>query len=94
MERVTEMVRRELPLGHERLRAAAALGAIGSITMHHTSIVQRRSGELASHGTTRSRTATSSASPTRTGTCCGFSSDGAQTPMPAAAVSRGRYACA
>ena len=40
--RVTEMVRREYPLPDERLRAVAALGAIGSITMHHTSIAQRR----------------------------------------------------
>lgn len=40
--RVTEMVRREYPLHDEHLRAAAALGAIGSITMHHASIAQRR----------------------------------------------------
>jgi AcrR family transcriptional regulator len=39
---VTEAVRREYPLPDEQLRAAAALGAIGSITMHHTSIAQRR----------------------------------------------------
>lgn len=30
----------------ERLRAVAALGAIGSVTMHHTSIAQRRIEEL------------------------------------------------
>ncbi|GAA3392746.1 TetR/AcrR family transcriptional regulator [Cryptosporangium minutisporangium] len=40
--RVTELVRRDYPLTDERLRATAALGAIGSITMHHTSIAQRR----------------------------------------------------
>lgn len=44
--RVTEMVRREYPLPDERLRAVAALGAIGSITMHHTSIAQRRIEDL------------------------------------------------
>nr|BFE59285.1 TetR/AcrR family transcriptional regulator [Dactylosporangium thailandense] len=44
--RVTELVRREHPLPDERLRAVAALGAIGSITMHHTSIAQRRIEEL------------------------------------------------
>jgi AcrR family transcriptional regulator len=40
--RVTEMVRHEHPLPEERLRAVAALGAIGSITMHHTSMASRR----------------------------------------------------
>ncbi|TDV56499.1 TetR/AcrR family transcriptional regulator [Actinophytocola oryzae] len=40
--RVTDVVRREHPLPDEHLRAAAALGVIGSITMHHTSIAQRR----------------------------------------------------
>lgn len=45
--RVTDVVRREHPLlPDERLRAAAALGAIGSITMHRTSIAQRRVEEL------------------------------------------------
>ncbi|HEY4458218.1 MAG TPA: helix-turn-helix domain-containing protein, partial [Pseudonocardiaceae bacterium] len=39
---VTEAVRREYPLPDEQLRASAALGVIGSITMHHTSIAQRR----------------------------------------------------
>ncbi len=46
VERVEEAVRREHPLPDERLRAVAALGAIGSITMHHTSIAQRRAEEL------------------------------------------------
>jgi AcrR family transcriptional regulator len=46
VERVTETVRREHPLPDERLRAVAALGAIGSITMHHTSIAQRRAEDL------------------------------------------------
>jgi AcrR family transcriptional regulator len=32
--------------GGDRLRAVAALGAIGSITMHHTSVAQRRIEEL------------------------------------------------
>ncbi|NEC64111.1 TetR/AcrR family transcriptional regulator [Streptomyces sp. SID9727] len=44
--RVEEAVRREHPLGDARLRAVAALGAIGSITMHHTSIAQRRAEDL------------------------------------------------
>jgi AcrR family transcriptional regulator len=44
--RVTDVVRREHPLPDEHLRAAAALGVIGSITMHHTSIALRRVEEL------------------------------------------------
>ncbi|MEE3920686.1 helix-turn-helix domain-containing protein [Micromonospora sp. BRA006-A] len=44
--RVTEMVRREYPLPGERLRAVAALGVIGSVTMHRTSIAQRRIEDL------------------------------------------------
>jgi len=44
--RVTGVLRREHPLPDEQLRAAAALGAIGSITMHHTSISPRRAEEL------------------------------------------------
>ncbi len=44
--RVTDVVRREHPLPGERLRAAAALGVIGSITKHHTSIAQRRVEDL------------------------------------------------
>ncbi|MFE2018774.1 TetR/AcrR family transcriptional regulator [Streptomyces sp. NPDC059499] len=44
--RVDEAVQREYPLPDEQLRAAAALGAIGSIAMHHTSIAQRRADEL------------------------------------------------
>ncbi|MFD9504302.1 TetR/AcrR family transcriptional regulator [Streptomyces sp. NPDC060035] len=44
--RVDEAVQREYSLPDERLRAVAALGAIGSITMHHTSIAQRRAEEL------------------------------------------------
>lgn len=44
--RVTDAVRREHPLPDEHLRAAAALGVIGSITMHHTSIAQRRVEEV------------------------------------------------
>jgi AcrR family transcriptional regulator len=46
VERVTEAVRRESAFPAEDLRAAAALGAIGSITMHHTSIAQRRVEDL------------------------------------------------
>jgi AcrR family transcriptional regulator len=46
--RVDEAVRREYPLPGERLRAVAALGAIGSITMHHTSIAGRRAEHLLS----------------------------------------------
>lgn len=44
--RVDEAVQREHPLPDERLRAVAALGAIASITMHRTSIAQRRAEEL------------------------------------------------
>ncbi|MEU5754737.1 TetR/AcrR family transcriptional regulator [Streptomyces sp. NPDC047853] len=44
--RVDEAVQRERPLPDERLRAMAALGAIGSISMHHTSIAGRRAESL------------------------------------------------
>lgn len=44
--RVTEAVRREHPGERAELRVVAALGAIGSITMHRTSIAQRRAEEL------------------------------------------------
>ncbi|GAA2301051.1 TetR/AcrR family transcriptional regulator [Streptomyces kunmingensis] len=58
-ERVTEAVRREgvaeavrgerpCPPADVELRVVAALGAIGSLTMHHTSIAQRRVEELLS----------------------------------------------
>ncbi|KAA9166115.1 TetR/AcrR family transcriptional regulator [Amycolatopsis acidicola] len=40
--RVADGVRREHPGPEDDLRAVAALGVIGSITMHHTSIAQRR----------------------------------------------------
>jgi AcrR family transcriptional regulator len=53
VERVTEAVRREYPLPGEHLRAAAALGAIGSVTMHRTSIAQRRAEELLLASATR-----------------------------------------
>ncbi|MEU9058496.1 TetR/AcrR family transcriptional regulator [Streptomyces sp. NPDC048430] len=46
--RVDEAVRRAYPLPGGRLRAMAALGAIASITMHHTSIAQRRAEDLLS----------------------------------------------
>jgi AcrR family transcriptional regulator len=46
VDRVAGAVRREYPGPGERLRAAAALGVIGSITMHHTSIAQRRAEDL------------------------------------------------
>lgn len=46
VERVEEAVQREHPLSDRRLRAMAALGAIGSITMHHTSIAGRRAEDL------------------------------------------------
>ncbi|GAA4006923.1 TetR/AcrR family transcriptional regulator [Streptomyces marokkonensis] len=46
--RVDEAVQRERPLPDERLRAVAALGAIGSVTMHHTSIAGRRAENLLS----------------------------------------------
>lgn len=44
--RVAEVVRREYPLPGEHLRAVAALGAIGSITMHHNTIGRRRVEDL------------------------------------------------
>ncbi|MFF3490194.1 TetR/AcrR family transcriptional regulator [Streptomyces sp. NPDC002795] len=44
--RVTEAVRREHPGERAELRVVAALGAVGSITMHRTSIAQRRVEEL------------------------------------------------
>jgi AcrR family transcriptional regulator len=40
--RVADVLRREHPMPGEELRAVAALGVIGSITMHHTSIAHRR----------------------------------------------------
>jgi AcrR family transcriptional regulator len=46
--RVDEAVQREYPRPDEHLRAVAALGAIGSVTMHHTSIAQRRAEDLLS----------------------------------------------
>ncbi|UJW30340.1 TetR/AcrR family transcriptional regulator [Saccharothrix sp. AJ9571] len=53
VERVTEVARTEHPLPEEHLRAAAALGAIGSITMHRVSIAQRRLEELLVASATR-----------------------------------------
>jgi AcrR family transcriptional regulator len=50
---VSEKVRLEFPLPDERLRTVAALGAIGSITMHHTSIAQRRIEDLLVTSATR-----------------------------------------
>ncbi|MER6239110.1 TetR/AcrR family transcriptional regulator [Streptomyces clavifer] len=44
--RVDEAVQRAHALPDAGLRAVAALGAIGSITMHHTSIAPRRAEEL------------------------------------------------
>ncbi|RSM47361.1 TetR/AcrR family transcriptional regulator [Amycolatopsis balhimycina DSM 5908] len=44
--RVADAVRREYPWPGEHLRAVAALGAIGSITMHHNSIGRRRVEDL------------------------------------------------
>jgi len=46
VDRVTTVVRREYPGAGEHLRATAALGAIGSITMHRVSIAQRRAEDL------------------------------------------------
>ncbi|HVV12616.1 helix-turn-helix domain-containing protein [Amycolatopsis sp.] len=46
VDRVTEAMGLEHPSPEEHLRAVAALGAIGSITMHHTSIAQRRVEDL------------------------------------------------
>ncbi|MFI9191653.1 TetR/AcrR family transcriptional regulator [Streptomyces californicus] len=44
--RTTQAVRREHPGPSVELRAVAALGAIGSITMHHVSISQRSAEEI------------------------------------------------
>lgn len=44
--RVTDAVRREHRLHGEQLRAVAALGVIGSVTTHHTSVAQRRLEDL------------------------------------------------
>ncbi|OIJ66009.1 TetR/AcrR family transcriptional regulator [Streptomyces mangrovisoli] len=44
--RVTEAVREEYAVPDPELHAAAALGAIGSITMHHVSLTQRRLEEV------------------------------------------------
>ncbi|WP_439386644.1 TetR/AcrR family transcriptional regulator [Amycolatopsis lexingtonensis] len=44
--RVAAAVRREHPRSDEQLRAVAALGAIGSITMHHNSFARRRVEDL------------------------------------------------
>jgi len=46
VERVTERVADDYPPAEPRLRAVAALGAIGSITMHHTSMAPRRIEDL------------------------------------------------
>ncbi|GAA2631732.1 TetR/AcrR family transcriptional regulator [Paractinoplanes durhamensis] len=46
VDRVADLVRADYPLPDERLRAVAALGVIGSITMHHTSIAPRRIEDL------------------------------------------------
>jgi AcrR family transcriptional regulator len=46
VERVAGVVGREYPGPDERLRAVAALGAIGSITMHHNSLGRRRVEDL------------------------------------------------
>ncbi|WP_320775650.1 TetR/AcrR family transcriptional regulator [Streptomyces sp. CRN 30] len=53
VERVDEAVQRECALPDERLRAVAVLGAVGSITMHHTSIAQRRAEGLLSASASR-----------------------------------------
>ena len=44
--RVADLARQEYPLPGEHLRAVAALGAIGSITMHHNTIGRRRVEDL------------------------------------------------
>ncbi|GAA2706552.1 TetR/AcrR family transcriptional regulator [Actinoplanes palleronii] len=53
VDRVTEVVRREHPAPEDRLRAVAALGAIGSITMHHTSMGVRKIENLLVYAATR-----------------------------------------
>ncbi|MEU4506692.1 TetR/AcrR family transcriptional regulator [Streptomyces sp. NPDC024089] len=51
--RVTEAVRREHPSPAAELCGVAALGAIGSITMHHVSIAQRRGEHVLSEAALR-----------------------------------------
>ncbi|MEV4053494.1 helix-turn-helix domain-containing protein [Amycolatopsis sp. NPDC049688] len=51
--RVAEAVRRAHPWPGEQLRAVGALGAIGSVTMHHTSIAQRRAETLLQEAASR-----------------------------------------
>ncbi|MER5478990.1 TetR/AcrR family transcriptional regulator [Streptomyces sp. NPDC002734] len=46
IRRVDEAVQGAYALPDNRLRAVAALGAIGSVTMHHTSLAQRRAEDL------------------------------------------------
>lgn len=46
VERVADVVRREYPGPGEQVRAVAALGAIGSITMHHNTLGRRRVEDL------------------------------------------------
>ncbi|WP_020662303.1 TetR/AcrR family transcriptional regulator [Amycolatopsis benzoatilytica] len=58
--RVTEAVQ---PSPDADLRAVAALGAIGSVTMHHTSIAQRRAEDLLTEAAMRVAAASSSAAP-------------------------------
>jgi AcrR family transcriptional regulator len=48
IRRVDEAVQRRYALPDNRLRAVAALGAIGSVTMHHTSLSPRRAEDLLS----------------------------------------------
>ncbi|MGW0605161.1 TetR/AcrR family transcriptional regulator [Streptomyces sp. NPDC002640] len=46
VKRVDEAVQREYALPDRRLRAVAALGAIGSVTTHHVSVARRRTEDL------------------------------------------------
>ncbi|MEU1216950.1 TetR/AcrR family transcriptional regulator [Streptomyces sp. NPDC005790] len=64
--RVDDAVQRAYARPDGRLRAVAALGAIGSITMHHTSIAQRRAEDLLSASALRVA-ATDPAGPRRKG---------------------------
>ncbi|MET0526634.1 MAG: TetR/AcrR family transcriptional regulator [Nocardioides sp.] len=46
VDSTTQALERDLGGAHARLRASAALGAIGSITLHHTPIARQRAVEL------------------------------------------------
>ncbi|NGN69437.1 helix-turn-helix transcriptional regulator [Streptomyces sp. A7024] len=87
VERAAEAAGRAAPGSDERLRVVAALGAIGSITMHRTSIAQRRLEDVLLACALRVL-ATDPAAPVR----AGGSSRAAEVELPALPVPRSRRA--